>query len=134
MRKIFAGSARRRRLCWKGVEYLVARYVITMRSLRSALILRPPYTAFSTACISAKRLLVSMEKCLKSVIDDCGQSRPRYLLWERLAMEWETARTHQVRADMLLGDQVEREYTEYRDVSMHRCRGNHSPPQSDMQR
>ena len=46
----------------------------SMRSLWSALILRLPYTAFSTTCISAKRLLVSMEKCVKSVIDDCGRA------------------------------------------------------------
>jgi len=34
--------------------------------------LRLPYTAFSKTCISAKRLLVSMEKYLKPLIDDCG--------------------------------------------------------------
>jgi hypothetical protein len=47
---------------------------------------------------------------------------------------WQTACACLARADMLQGHQVEREYTEYRDVSRHRCSGNHSPLQSDMQR
>jgi hypothetical protein len=77
--------------------------------------------------------------CQHGEMPEVSNRRLRRVLFPRgtLALgngNWETACACQVRADMLQGHQVEREYTEYRDVSRHRCRGNHSPLQSVMQR
>jgi hypothetical protein len=59
----------------------------SMRYSWSALILRLPYTAFSTTCISAKRLLVSMENCVKSVIDDCNRAGVQ--ISHSIAWQWQ---------------------------------------------